>query len=277
MKFSILFPHLRPWVLGLAHVWPATIIKPNFAIWEVFHILSLVLLGGGAILVGLRLAGAGLKDEPPSAVYRGLAAILVTGVVGVVVTGLLIGMANAERLYDSAAFVAKMLALVAGVILTFGALRPVALADGRVGRGSVMALVAGGGVWLLAVWVFLTGGLITPGLFHVLTAAALGVFAVSRGRTRRVFTAGVIVILVLMYLATHVFIAAGDLDHADPANVALAWLMAAWIFGAAVVTGRSLPQDASALPSPRLAAVVGGLTVLVWVTAAAAGRWIAFA
>ena len=93
MKFSILFPHLRPWVLGLAHVWPATIIKPNFAIWEVFHILSLVLLGGGAILVGLRLAGAGLKDEPPSAVYRGLAAILVTGVVGVVVTGLLIGMA----------------------------------------------------------------------------------------------------------------------------------------------------------------------------------------
>ena len=127
MKFSILFPHLRPWVLGLAHVWPATIIKPNFAIWEVFHILSLVLLGGGAILVGLRLAGAGLKDEPPSAVYRGLAPILVTGVVGV------------------------------------------------------------------------------------------------------------------------------------------------------VVTGRSLPQDASALPSPRLAAVVGGLTVLVWVTAAAAGRWIAFA
>ena len=275
MKFSILFPHLRHWVLGLAHVWPATVIKPNFAVWEVFHILSRVMLGGAAILIGLRLAGAGLKDEPPSVVYRGLAPVLVTGVAGVVVTGLLIGMANAERLYDSAAFVAKMLALAAGLILTFGALRPAALAEGRVGRGPAAALVAGGAVWLLAVWVFLTGGLITPGLFHVLTAAALMAFAVSRGRTRWIFAAGVGVILLVMYLATHVWIPAGDLEHADPANVALAWAMAAWIFAACAVEGLSGRGEGRA--SPRLSSLIGCVTVLVWVTAAAAGRWIAFA
>ncbi len=275
MKFSILFPHLRPWVLGLAHVWPATVIKPNFAVWEVFHILSLVMLGGAAILIGLRLAGAGLKDEPASVVYRGLAPLLLTGVVGVVLTGLLIGMANAERLYDSAAFVAKMLALAAGLILTFGALRPAALADGRVDRGPAAALVAGGAVWLLAVWVFLTGGLITPGLFHVLTAAALMLFAVSRGRGRWIFAAGVGVILLAMYLATHVWIAAGDLEHADPANVALAWAMAAWIFAAGAAEGLSRRGEGRA--SPRLSALIGCVTVLVWVTAAAAGRWIAFA
>jgi hypothetical protein len=275
MKFSILFPHLRHWVLGLVHVWPATVIKPNFAIWEVFHILSLVMLGGASILVGLRLAGAGLKDEPPSVVYRGLAPILVAGVAGVIVTGGLIGMANAERLYDSAAFVAKILALAASLILTFGALRPVALADGEVGRGPAAALVVGGAVWLLAVWVVLTGGLITPGLFHVLTAAVLLMFAVSRGRARWVFAGGVGGILAVMYLATHVWIADGDLAHADPANVALAWGMAAWILAAAVVHGRSRPGHGA--PSGRVAAMVGALTVLVWVTAAAAGRWIAFA
>ena len=48
MKFSQLFPHLRPWVLNLVNIWPAYYVKPNFAIWEVFHILSLVILGGSA-------------------------------------------------------------------------------------------------------------------------------------------------------------------------------------------------------------------------------------
>lgn len=276
MKFSILFPHLRPWILGLAHSWPGAMVKSNFAVWEVFHILALVMLGGGAILVGLRLAGAGLKEEAPSEVYRGIGPILTVGAVGIVVTGLLIGAANAERLYDSAAFTAKMLALAAGLILTFGALRPVALADGAVGGGAAAATGAGLVLWLAATVVFLTGGLITPGLFHVLTAAALVVFATSRGRRRWVFVGGVGVILSAMYAATHVLIPAGDLAHADPANVALAWVMAAWIAGAAASEGlsrfRQGPTAVGWLPG-----IIGGATILVWVTAAAAGRWIAFA
>ena len=53
--------------------------------------------------------------------------------IGIIVTGVLIGSANAERLYDSAAFIVKMLALIAGIILTYGVSRPVAAADGAVG------------------------------------------------------------------------------------------------------------------------------------------------
>ena len=275
MKFSLLFPHLRPWVLGLSHSWPGAMIKPNFAVWEVFHILALVMLAGGAIVAGLRLAGAGLRDEPPSVVYRGIQAILIAGVVGVTVTGLLIGSANAERLYDSTAFVAKILALVAGIILTFGALRPVALADGIVSPAAAGATAVGIAVWAAAVGVFLTGGLITPGLFHVITAAALLVFAICRWRLRWILAGGVAVILLAMYAATHLIVPAGDLEHSDSANVALAWAMTGWITAIAGVEGLSRSRQDGA--TGRLPAVIGYATILVWVTAAAAGRWIAFA
>jgi hypothetical protein len=56
-------------------------------------------------------------------------------------------------------------------------------------------------------------------------------------------------------------------------NIAFGWVFAAWIFGLAGVqlfTGRGEAEGA-------LAKVIGYATILVWVIAAAAGRWIAFA
>jgi hypothetical protein len=275
MKFSQLFPHLRPWVLNLVNIWPAYYVKPNFAIWEVFHILSLVILGGSAILIGLRLIGVGLTEEKPSEIYRNLRVWLNTGVIGVVITGVLIGMANAERLYDSPAFLVKMIALLAGLILVYGATRPIALAEGEASGGAKLATAAALLIWLLGIVVFLTGGLITPGLFHVITAAALIVLFVVRGRVRWVYLGGVGVILLAMYIATHVIIQRDDLAKSDPANVALAWVMALWIFGAAawqVFAARKDPGVARLIPK-----IVGYATILIWVSAAAAGRWIAFA
>ncbi len=274
MKFSQLFPHLRPWVLNLVNIWPAYYVKPNFAIWEVFHILSLVILGGSAILIGLRLIGVGLTEEKPSEIYKNLRVWLNTGVIGVVITGVLIGMANAERLYDSPAFMVKMIALLAGVILIYGATRPIALAEGAVSGWAKIATAAALLIWLAGIVVFLTGGLITPGLFHVITAAALIVLFVSRGRLRWVYLGGVVVILLAMYLATHVIIVRDDLAHSDPANVALAWVMALWIFGVAAWQVFATRRDPTA---PLIPKVVGYATILIWISAAAAGRWIAFA
>ena len=65
-----------------------------------------------------------------------------------VVTGVLIGMANAERLYDSPAFLVKMIALLAGVILVYGATRPIALAEGEVSGGAKVATAAALLIWL---------------------------------------------------------------------------------------------------------------------------------
>ena len=274
VTFSTLFPHLRGWVQHLIQVWPAYIVKPNFAVYEVFHILAIILLGGTSVLIGLRLVGKGLTEEPASEIYRNLRGWLHLGVVGIVVSGVLIGMANAERLYDSPAFLVKMLALAAGVVFTYGVTRPVAIADGGVSPAARGWAAVAAAILAAGFWVFLTGGLITPGLFHVLTAAALIVLVAVWGRARWVYAAGVGAILLAMYLATHVFIAPDDLKHSDPANVALAWLMTAWIAGFALwrgARGWRRPGEGA------LTQAIGYASILVWVTAAAAGRWIAFA
>jgi hypothetical protein len=158
--------------------------------------------------------------------------------------------------------------------MTYGAARPLLLADGGPAPGAGVFAGLALLIWFGAILVFLTGGLITPGLFHVIMAAGLIVLFLTRGAVRLVYLAGVALIFLAMFLATHVFIAPDDLKHADPANVALGWAMALWILGAAVVQtfqGRGGPTG------PLLARVVGYGTILIWVSAAAAGRWIAFA
>ena len=274
ITFATLFPHLRGWVQHLIQVWPAYVVKPNFAIYEVFHIFAIVLLGGTSVLIGLRLVGKGLTEEPASEIYRNLRPWLHLGVAGIIVSGVLIGMANAERLYDSPAFLAKMLALAAGVIFTYGVVRPVALADGVVSPSARAWTAVAAAPFALTLWVFSTGGLITPGLFHPLTALVLVVLVAVGGRARWIYAAGVGAMLVAMYLATHVFIAPDDLKHSDPTNVVLACLLGAWVLGFAAWRGaRSLRGAAPG----GLTQVIGYASILVWVTAAAAGRWIAFA
>lgn len=280
MKFSILFPQLRGWVDNLANVWPAYYVKPNFAVWEVFHIVTLVMLGGASILIGLRLNNVGVTEEKPSEVYKDMRPWLHAGIWGVVISGVLIGMANAERLYDSAAFLAKMLCLAGGIALVYGATRPVALSDGQVSKGAMFWAAVGTICWLLAVLVFLTGGLIPPGLFHLLTGAALIAAFVTRGRLRWLYVAGLGLIVAAMYVIGHIILNPEDLAKTDPANVTLGWIAAVWIFGCAGYQMlRSSRGDKANGPIARSLFVkaLGYLTILIWVTAAAGGRWIAFA
>ena len=274
ITFELLFPTIRPWVEHLDRVWPAYIVKPQFASWEVLHILSLVILGGTSILMNLRLAGVGLKEEPPSEIYRNLRRWQDLGVIGIIVSGGLIGMANAERLYDSTAFVVKMICLAAGVILTYGASRPIARADGAVSRRDMFFLAAGSGLWLVGLWIFATGVLINPGLFHLLTAAALMVALIARGRLRQIFLVGLAAWIATQLYVTHVVVSPDDLARLDPVNKALAGVLAAWILGGAVTQATmSNPED----QTDRWAKMAGYVSILVWVSAAAAGRWIAFA
>ena len=274
LTFEYFFPALRPWVVNLVNVWPAYIIKPQFASWEVLHILSLILLGGTAILMNLRLVGAGLTEEPPSEIYRNLRRWQDVGVVGIVVSGVLIGMANAERLYDSTAFVVKMIALAAGVILTYGASRPVARADGAVPPAARLWFAVGALLWLVGLWVFVTGALINVGLFHLLTAAALVVLVAARGRLRWIYLAGLLGLIAVQQVITHAMIQPDDLNRLDPVNKAFFVLFSLWIAGAAAAqlfaTGGERQDGA-------LRRLIGYATILVWVTGAAAGRWIAFA
>jgi hypothetical protein len=274
LTFEVFFPALRPWVVNLVNVWPAPFVKPQFASFEVLHILSLILLGGTAILMNLRLVGAGVTDEPPSEIYRNLRRWQDLGVIGIVVTGILIGMANAERLYDSTAFVVKMLALAAGIVLTYGASRPVARADGAVSNGAKLWLLVGGALFLLGIWVFVTGTLINVGLFHVLSAAALIVLIALTGRLRWIYLAGLVGLIAVQQFLTHVGVQPDDLAKLDPLNKTFFVLYSLWIFGAAAV---QLFLKQRVAEAGAVAKLIAYATILVWVLGAAAGRWIAFA
>lgn len=276
MTFAEFFPELRPWVENLVNVWPAYHIKPQFASWQVLHILSMVILGGCTILLNLRLIGFGLTTEQPSEIYRSLRLWLHVGVVGIVVSGILIGMANAERLYDSTAFLVKMIALVAGVIFTYGVSAPIAKADGRVGVGAKLAGLVGAVVFGAGLYIFATSDLINPGMFHVISAAALVVLFVTRGALRWIYLAVMLALIAVQSYATHVMIQSDDFERLDPVNIGFAWAFGLVILAAAALQLVS-KDDRVGPENPALAKVFAYLTILVWVAASAAGRWIAFA
>lgn len=274
MNLEQFWPHARPWVESLANTFPGKYVKPQFASWEVGHILSLITLGGTTILMNLRLLGVGLTQEPPSEIYRNLRLWQNIGVIGIVVTGILIGSANAERLYDSAAFIVKMLALIAGIILTYGVSRPVAAADGAVSIASKIWFALGSAIFLLGLWIFATSELINPGVFHIITAAALLVLFVTQGRLRLVYLAVLGALIVTQFVGTHILIKPDDYAHLTPVNKVFAGVFTAWIVGCALVQLFRTGRGAEGGP---LTKIIGYATILVWIMGAAAGRWIAFA
>lgn len=267
-----LFPAARPWVENLVNVWPTPYVKPKFAFYEVGHVLSLIVLSGATILMNLRLIGVGLTQERPSEIFNNLRGLQTTGLVGIVLTGILIGMANAERLYDSTAFIVKMLALLGGIILTYGASRPTAMAEGRISTAAKAWFALGMAFWVAALVIFTTNGL-APGLLHVITAAALLVLLVTRGRSRIVYVGVLAILLVAQEVFIHL-IYPDDLARLDPINFGFGVIFAAWIVGTALV---QLFHANRADEGGPLTQLIGYATILVWVTGAAGGRWIAFA
>lgn len=269
-----IFPQLAAWVANLDDVFPGKQVKPYFAQWEVGHILSLIVLGGSSILLNLRLMGVGITDAPTNEVHRNLRPWVWVGVVGILITGLMIGSANAERLYTSGAFSAKMVGLVAGLILTFGVTLPTAKADGVMSGSSRLAAVAGLAVFALAAWVFLSAKLANPGLWHVIMAGALIALYATRGLIRIVFALLLAALVVGQQYVTHFVYRFDDYAKLDPANKAFAWAFVALILGTFAVQAVSAGRAERGSSTVRLMAVAG---ILVWVMTAAAGRWLAFA
>jgi hypothetical protein len=266
-------PQIADWVSTLDDIWPGAAVKPYFAHWEVLHILSLIMLGGASILLNLRIIGYGLTEDSPSTVERNVRTWMNVGVIGILITGLLIGASNPDRLYTSEAFTAKMLALAAGLILTYGVSLPVGRADGRMSRAAAIAGLIGLVFWGLSLFVFSTGKLINPGLWHVLTAGALMVVFMTRGFVRLIYLFGLTLLGVVMFVMTRMIIGPEDYARLDPATKAFAYGFAAWIIAAAAV--QILTDDKG--PAGRAPKAFAYCAILVWVTAAAAGRWIAFA
>jgi len=269
------FPQAKNWVDGLATSPMAVFVNgPQFgyASWEVGHILSLILIGGTTILMCMRLLGAGVTEEKPEEIYRNLRLWQTIGVIGIVVTGILIGSANAAKLYNSSAFTVKMMALVSGVILTYGVARPVAAANGAVSMMSKIWFAIGGAIFLAGMWIFATTDLIDVGIYHLITAAALILIPVTKGRLRWGYIAGMAALIIAQFVHTHIVIKPDDYDHLNPVNKVYTALYGVWIVGTVLITLFRGRGDAGG----PLAKLMAYSAMLVWVLGAAAGRWIAF-
>ncbi len=87
----------------------------GFAIIEMAHLLALALLGGAIVVLGLRMLGMILQRQPLARVARGVAPLLLGGLLAMVCSGALLVTDGPLRYYANAAFRIKMLLLAIAV------------------------------------------------------------------------------------------------------------------------------------------------------------------
>ena len=113
---------------------------------EAVHLLALALLGGAILMLDLRLLGVGLTSQPASRLERETRPWLIGALVVMVVTGSLLGVSEAVKLYDKRAFWVKMIALACALLFTFAVKSPLARRDpGVVGKAAAAVSL---GLWL---------------------------------------------------------------------------------------------------------------------------------
>jgi len=270
-NFAQIIPSIAPWIEGLGSNPTAIALQNLFAQIEVFHILGLFVIGTAVILTGLRLMGVGLVEATPSSVYRNTRIWLHVGVVLVIVSGLLMGLSNASKLYDNSAFLWKMIAMVAAIIYSYAVMAPVAKADGRVTGGAKAGLIVGTIVWALAILVMLTKQGANVGVFHVLFAGVLIAVAAVSGRLRWVVLIGAAALFLILQVVTHGLIKDPFTEAWMTANKIWMWVFGLFVVGMMLlnILGRSAGPGSTALTR-----FVGYSTILVWVMTAAGGRWI---
>ena len=166
-----------------------------------------------------------------------------------------------------------MLALISGIILTYGVSRPVAAEDGAVSTMPKVWFAVGGAVFLLGLWVFATSTLVNVGVYHIITGAALIVLFATRGATRWTYLAVLSAMIAAQYVNTHILIKPDDYDHLNPVNKVWTVAFTGWIVGTALFAMFRGKEEAGG----PLTKTIAYATILVWIMGAAAGRWIAFA
>lgn len=277
MDFSTLFPGIAGWVSSLPKTWPFSMWQDVYAPFGALHLVGLSLLGGCVILLNLRLMGAGITDEQPSTLERNLRPWLITGFVIVFGTGLVIGALNSEKLYYSPAFFAKMMALIAAAIFTFGVTSSIAKNEGKV---SMSALVGGGIAflfWLLSIGVFSTTEGVSPGVFHMV-AAGFALFFIYGHRKLFGISSRLIAAIIFAILYGGIFLAYWIVGFNNYDQIFLDLSKWSMIVGSILLLGLYGYEIAAgkAEASSPVAKLIALFSVLAWVTVAAGGRWIGF-
>jgi len=276
MDFASLFPDLKPWVQSLGALWPAQLIKSSswaFPVIQTFHLLAFATLGGAVLLPSLRLMGVGMTSVPPATIEKTVRPWLIGALIVIAITGILMGLVVAQRLYARPVFLVKMIALAAGLILSVGVVSSVASREGVLTLAAkVMAAVALL-LWLVAIFIFGTSFGAAPGTVHLVGAGWLIVMAFGSNTTRLVLGAiTAVIVLGVGYVTYGIYHPLDDYDIVMEIN---RWAVRG---GALLVAGFVLwefarPKTAEVVAQAP-ARLLGVFTILVWFTVATAGRWI---
>ena len=263
---------VKDWEASLKD-WPlAHWVNTYFAYIEIVHFMGLFIFSASVIVTCLRLIGVGLTNEPVSVVEKNTRWFLHIGVVLAIGSGLLMGVGNADKLYNSQIFTVKMIAMIAGLIFSYCVMVPVAKAEGQAGGLAKLGMVIAMALWLLALVTFSITPTANVGIFHILWGGALILFIALQGKTRWVYAIGLLALILPWQVITHVFIRE-DLDAAKymVVNKAFMYLTGAWITGLSLynIFGKAAPTGSNAF-----ARMTAYATILVWVTVGAGGRWI---
>jgi len=107
--------------------WLATLSKAYggvFAVVQMFHLLSMALLGGTVLVADLRLLGFVLTDVPSATVCDGAQKWFNLSLAVLIVSGVFMSSAVALKLYYNEMFWAKMASLVLGIVFVYTIRRP---------------------------------------------------------------------------------------------------------------------------------------------------------
>ena len=100
-----------------------------FPVVEAVHLLGLAVMGGAVLIVDMRLAGLGLRNQPVARIAKDAEPWLVVSLVVMLVSGFMLMTSEAMRCYYNLAYWIKMWSLLLAMIFTFTVRRRVAMAD----------------------------------------------------------------------------------------------------------------------------------------------------
>jgi hypothetical protein len=275
MTFEEIFkniPGASDFVASMPKIWPISMLQDIYAPFGALHLVGLALMGGAVILLNLRLMGAGLKEEPLPAMERTTRPWFIAGLAIVLGTGIIIGMLNSEKLYNSVPFFVKMTSLLAACIFSFGVTNAVAKADGKTSMPIIIAACVAFLFWLVSLGVLGTDEISAPGLFHPISAAyaLLVIFGV---RTRWI-AAGTFLLLFGGMFVMYWIVGFNTYEPLYDDISRWITLIGALAFGGLFAWEVYKGRAEAASPTAKLIAL---FSVLTWVTVAAGGRWIGFA
>jgi hypothetical protein len=274
------------WVANLPNVFPASLISDTvwgFAVVQAFHLLGLGLMGGAVILMNLRFFGVGLKEDPMPELERNLRPWLYIGFGLVIVSGIIIGMLNPDKLYTSPAFFAKMIAMLSAMVFSFYVTSAVAKNNGATSLPVTIAAVVSLLLWLWSMGIFTGAETTNTGTFHMITMGYVILLIYARNLTRYI-TVGALAVLLLVYVIYGYLVLGGPYGYKELAdgeivdNYAAFIELAKWVvrisgFGLVALFAYEIGTRAQGDTS-RFIRMIGLVSILAWVTVAAAGRWI---